>query len=117
MNGQIVYDSYEEDRMRIGLIILWMLTAATNASAESFNQHNIIAECSKDRSFYSPCYTYLAAYRDFLSFFVWATEAERIRALCILNLETERVANRLAQAEPLPSGYKVAELIMDEFCN
>lgn len=103
--------------MRISLFILWMLTAATNASADHFNQGNIIAECSKDSSFDSRCYTYLAAYKDFLAFFIRATDAERVRSLCMLELETERVARRLAQAEPLPSGYMVSDLILDEFCN
>ena len=46
-----------------------------------------------------------------------ATDAQRARSVCILSLETERIAKRLAQAKPLSSGYQVTELIVDEFCN
>lgn len=103
--------------MRIVITTLWMLFAATSASAEYFNQHNIIKECARDNSFGSECYTYLAAYRDFMAFMVRATDAERAKALCIYSLETERVATRLAQATPLSTGYQVPKLIIDEFCN
>jgi len=103
--------------MRIGLITLWMLFAATNASAEYFNQRNIIRECARDNSFGSTCYTYLAAYRDFMTYMVFATESERAKSVCIASLETERVAKRLAQAKALSSSYGVTDLIVDEFCN
>ena len=62
--------------MRIAVITFWMLFAATNVSAEYFNQRNIIEECSKDSSFGSTCHTYLAAYRDFMTFMVFAPDGE-----------------------------------------
>ncbi len=110
-------DTYGDNKMRIGLITLWMLFATTNASADYFNQRNIIEECAKDSSIGSTCYIYLAAYADFLAWFGHATDAQRARSVCILSLETERIAKRLAQAKPLSSGYQVTELIVDEFCN
>ena len=103
--------------MRIWITVLWLLFAATSASAEYFNQRNIIDSCASDSSFGSKCYTYLAAYRDFMAFMVRATDAEREKAMCVFSLETERVATRLAQATPLSTGYQVPKLIIDEFCN
>ena len=117
MKCQSEFDTYGDGKMRIGLITLWMLFAATNASAEYFNQRNIIEKCARDNSFGSTCYTYLAAYRDFLAFMARATETERAKSLCIYGLETQRVAKRLAQAKPLPNSYQVPALIVDEFCN
>jgi len=111
------FDTYGDDMMRIGLLTFWMLFPSTNVSAEYFNQRNIIEECARDNSFESTCYTYLAAYRDFLAFMARATETERAKSLCIYGLETQRVAKRLAQAKPLPNGYQVPALIVDEFCN
>ena len=101
----------------IMIITSALMLLASHASAEYFNQRNIIRECAKDTSFGSTCYTYLAAYSDFLAFFARATDAQRAKSVCILSLETERVAKRLAQAKPLPSGYQVPYLIFDEFCN
>ena len=74
-------------------------------------------ECAADSSFDSKCYTYIAAYQDFMAFFVRATEEDRMRAFCLLSLEADRVAKRLATAEPTKTGYQVTQLIMDEFCN
>ena len=117
MKCQSGCDTYGDGKMRIGLITLWMLFAATNASAEYVNQRNIVEECASDNSFGSTCYTYLAAYSDFLAFLARATETERAEALCIYGLETQRVAKRLAQIKPLTNGYQVPALIIDEFCN
>ena len=117
MKCQSEYDTYGDGRMRIAVITFWMLFAATNVSAEYFNQRNIIEECSKDSSFGSTCHTYLAAYRDFMTFMVFAPDAEAAKSVCIFDLDTERVAKRLAQAKPLPNGYRVPALIVDEFCN
>ena len=103
--------------MRIGIVTLWILLAATSASAEYYNQRNIVDKCAKDSSFGSECYTYLAAYRDFIAFMARATDAERAKVSCIFGLDTKRVAKRLAQAKPLSQSYQVPKLIIDEFCN
>lgn len=53
-----------------------------------------------------------------MAFMLRATDAERARATtCILSLKTEQVAERLAQAKPFSTGYKVPKLIIDELCN
>ena len=57
--------------MRVGLIIFYIFIGITSAFADHFNQRNIIEECAQDTSFDSRCYTYIAAYRDFVSFFFW----------------------------------------------
>lgn len=104
--------------MRILITMLWMFISATSATAEYFNQRNIVDTCGRDSSFGSDCYIYLAAYSDLMAFMLRATDAERARATtCILSLKTEQVAERLAQAKPLSTGYKVPELIIDELCN
>ena len=79
MKCQSECDTYGDGKMRIAVITFWMLFAATSASAEYFNQHNIIKECARDNSFGSECYTYLAAYRDFMAFMVRATDADARR--------------------------------------
>ena len=117
MKCQSECDTYGDGKMRVVLVGFWMLFATTNASAEYFNQRNIIEKCARDNSPGSTCYTYLAAYRDFLAFLARSTETERAKSLCIYDLETQRVAKRLAQAKPLPNGYQVPALIVDEFCN
>ena len=66
-----------------------LMLLASHASAEYFKQRNIIRECAKDTSFGSTCYTYLAAYSDFLGFFARATDAQRAKSVCILSLENQ----------------------------
>lgn len=75
--------------MRIWIIVLWMAFASTSASAEYFNQRNIVDKCARDSSFGSECYTYLAAYRDLMAFMIRATDTERVKATCIFSLDTE----------------------------
>ena len=103
--------------MRFSLIISCIFFGITSASADHFNQRNIIEECAQDTSFNSICYTYIAAQKDFLAFWVRATEEDRMRSLCLYRLTTKRLVERLAQSEPLTDSYQVPYLIFDEFCN
>jgi len=94
------------------LILVW-----TPLYAEHFNQDNIIDECAKDTSFNSTCYTYIAAYKDFLAFYTRTSDENRERILCLRKLTTKRIVERLAVAEPTAKDYRVPKLIIDEFCN
>ncbi len=88
--------------------------------ADHFGQRNIIELCKQDASFDSTCYTYLAAYRDLMGFFVFATDEERARLLrCLTNpdLTTELIARRLTVAEESKRPGQVADLLISEFCN
>ena len=98
------------------LAILSVVLFANQASADHFNKRNIAELCAADKEFSSRCYTYIAAYQDFLAFFVHATEEDRANSLCLLNLETQRIADRLASEQPGGSP-QIARWIMDEFCN
>ena len=94
------------------LILIW-----TPVSAEHFNQDNIIDECGEDTSFNSTCYTYIAAYKDFLAFYTRTSDENRERILCLRKLTTKRIVERLAVAKPTAKDYRVPKLIIDEFCN
>ena len=98
------------------LAILSVVLFANQASADHFNMRNIAQLCAADKEFSSTCYTYIAAYKDFLAFFVRATEEERARSLCLLDLETHQIADRLASEQPGGSP-QIARWIIDEFCN
>ena len=98
------------------LAILSVVLFANQVSADHFNKRNIAKLCAADNEFSSTCYTYIAAYKDFLAFFVTATEEERARSLCLLDLETHQIADRLA-SEQSGGSPQIARLIMDEFCN
>jgi hypothetical protein len=103
--------------MRKLLIVLLLVLNWTPVSAEHFNQDNIIEECAKDSSFNSRCYTYIAAYKDFLAFYTRTSDENRKRILCLRKLTTKRIVERLAVAEPTAKDYRVPVLIIDEFCN
>lgn len=101
---------------------VWMLATATlcfggSASADHFNQRNIIELCQSDTSFNSLCYTYLAAYRDLIGFLVFSTDEERARLLCLSSVPTEDIVQKMATASEtdVRSG-QVAYLLIDEFC-
>ena len=96
---------------------LVMLIVPLTSNADHFNQNNIIAECSTDRSFSSSCYTYVAAYKDFLSWFIRASEEEQVRSLCILRVNTDRITERLASSSKTEGSYQVTDLILAELCN
>ena len=98
------------------IVILSVILFANQASADHFNKRNIAKLCAADNEFTSRCYTYIAAYKDFLAFFVHATEEDRANSLCLLNLETQRIADRLASEQPGGSP-QIARWIIDEFCN
>ena len=98
------------------LVLISIFLFANQASADHFNKRNIAQLCAADKEFSSTCYTYIAAYKDFLAFFVRATEEERARSLCLLDLETHQIADRLASEQPGGSP-QIARWIIDEFCN
>ena len=99
------------------IIAALIVLSWTPVSAEHFNQDNIIDECAKDTSFNSICYTYIAAYSDFLAFYTMTSDENRKRILCLRKLKTRRIIERLAVAEPTAKDYRVPKLIIDEFCN
>lgn len=98
------------------LAVLFILIFATQAGADHFNTRNIKQLCAEDNAFESRCYTYIAAYKDFLGFLVTATEDDRARLSCLFDLETQRIAERLANQQPGGS-WQIARWIIDEFCN
>ena len=101
------------------VIILSFCLLPSVGSADHFNKRNLIDLCKEDTSFYSTCYTYLAAYRDLIGFLIFSSEEERTRLLCLSspNLTTERIARRLTVAEETERPGQVADLLIEEFCN
>ena len=101
---------------RTCLLSISISCAFGSASADHFNQRNIIELCQSDTSFSSTCYTYLAAYRDLLGFLSFATDEDRARVLCLGQVPTDVMAQRLATASETDRPGQVADLLINEFC-
>lgn len=98
------------------LLSLTFSSIVGNASADHFNQRNMIELCKEDASFDSACYTYIAAYRDLIGFMLFSSDEDRAKVLCLSNVSTDKIVRRLTVASETERPGQVADLLIDEFC-
>ena len=103
-------------RTKVFAISMFAVFVAQQSSADHFNQRNIIEECAKDSTFDSRCYTYIAAYKDLLGYFVFSDDSKRARLLCLLDVPTELMTKNIPTAIPT-SDPRVADLLVKRFCD
>lgn len=108
--------SEENPMFRTCVLAVATSLACSSASADHFNQRNIIDLCRSDTSFDSTCFTYLAAYRDLIGFLIFSSDEDRARLLCLIQVPTVDIAQRVATASETDRSGQVADLLIDEFC-
>ena len=88
------------------------------AVSDHFNTRNLLDVCKEDASFNGNCFTYIAAYKDLLGFFVLSSPEERSAALCLLDVPTKEISVALQSFQLRPNDHsRIADFLIAEFCN
>jgi hypothetical protein len=106
----------ENPMFRVFVLAVATSFVCSSASADHFNQRNIIDLCRSDTSLDSTCFTYLAAYRDLIGFLIFSSDEDRERVLCLSQVPTADIAQGVATASETDRSGQVADLLIAEFC-
>ena len=102
------------------LAVLFSVAFTSTSSAalsDHFNTRNLLDVCKEDASFNGNCFTYIAAYKDLLGFFVLSSPEERIAALCLLDVPTKEISVALQSFQLRPNDHsRIADFLIAEFC-
>lgn len=103
----------------IRLAILVILSGvATHSFADHWNTRNLLDACDDDNAFASPCYTYLGAYKDVLSYMIFSSIEERAALLCLLDVPTADIALALSDMSLRSTDpQRIGNFLIKEFCS
>lgn len=94
-----------------------MFLCASQSYADHFNTNNLLNECSRDTSFESSCYTYVAAYSDLLGFFIFSAAEERNKIFCLSRVPTPEIVKALGKMTIRSTDpHRIGDFLIKEFC-
>lgn len=100
------------------LLAVFITSFSSAALSDHFNTRNLLGVCKEDASFNGNCFTYIAAYKDLLGFFVLSSPEERVAALCLLDVPTKEISVALQSFQLRPNDHsRIADFLIAEFCN